>query len=54
MPCHRVVKSKGYVGGYNGGDSPADVATKIKLLNDEGIEIKDGKVANFEETLFNF
>ncbi len=49
VPCHRVVRSDGNVGGYKLG-----VDTKIKLLNDEGIEIQGGKVANFEQTLFRF
>jgi hypothetical protein len=49
VPCHRVVRSDGNVGGYKLG-----VATKIKLLNDEGVGIRDGKVANFEQTLFRF
>jgi O-6-methylguanine DNA methyltransferase len=49
IPCHRVVRSDGDVGGYTLG-----VNTKIRLLREEGIEIKGGKVANFEETLFRF
>ena len=49
IPCHRVVKSDGDIGGYSLG-----VDTKIRLLREEGIEIKDGKVANFEQTLFRF
>ena len=49
IPCHRVVKSDGDIGGYSLG-----VDTKIRLLREEGIEIKDGKVANFEKTLFRF
>jgi hypothetical protein len=49
IPCHRVVKSDGDVGGYSLG-----VDTKIKLLSEEGIEIQGGKVANFEQTLFRF
>ncbi|MBK5190571.1 MAG: MGMT family protein [Methanosarcinales archaeon] len=49
IPCHRVVKSDGDIGGYSLG-----VDTKIRLLREEGIEIKGGKVANFEKTLFRF
>ena len=39
MPCHRVVRSDGRVGGYVGG-----VKRKIELLRSEGVEVKDGKV----------
>jgi methylated-DNA-[protein]-cysteine S-methyltransferase len=47
IPCHRVVRSTGDVGGYRLG-----VDTKIRLLSEEGIELKGRKVMNFEETLF--
>ena len=49
IPCHRVVRSNGDVGGYRLG-----VDTKIRLLREEGIELKGRKVVNFEETLFRF
>jgi O-6-methylguanine DNA methyltransferase len=49
IPCHRVVRSDGTVGEYGGG-----VAMKIRLLREEGIEIKDGKVLEFERKLFRF
>lgn len=49
IPCHRVVRSNGDVGGYGLG-----VDTKIRLLREEGIELKGRKVVNFEETLFRF
>ncbi|MFH2068583.1 MAG: methylated-DNA--[protein]-cysteine S-methyltransferase [Candidatus Omnitrophota bacterium] len=42
MPCHRVVRSDGKVGGYCG-SSPADIKKKITLLKSEGIEFKNGK-----------
>ncbi|MHC1610519.1 MAG: DUF5615 family PIN-like protein [Candidatus Methanospirareceae archaeon] len=49
IPCHRVIKSDGDVGGFSLG-----VDTKIRLLRAEGVEIKGCKVANLERTLFRF
>lgn len=39
IPCHRVVRSDGKIGGYKLG-----MRQKVKLLVAEGIEIKGGKV----------
>ena len=39
IPCHRVVKSSGEVGGYVGGTK-----RKIMLLQKEGIFVKEGKI----------
>lgn len=39
IPCHRVVRSDGAVGGYNKG-----TAAKIELLKKEGIKIIHKKV----------
>ena len=49
VPCHRVVRSNGDVGGYSLG-----VDKKIKLLSEDGVEIKGRKVLNFEQSLFLF
>ena len=34
IPCHRVIKSDGSVGGYSG---KGGIKTKVKLLKSEGI-----------------
>lgn len=47
VPCHRIVKSDGSLGGYNGG-----ISKKISLLKSEGIKIKAGKILNFSEIFF--
>ena len=39
LPCHRVIRSSGEVGGYKFG-----AKRKVKMLTGEGIEIKDGRV----------
>jgi methylated-DNA-[protein]-cysteine S-methyltransferase len=49
VPCHRVVKSSGELGGFALGDK-----VKVKYLADEGIEIKNGRVWDFKAKLFRF
>ena len=49
VPCHRVVMSSGKIGGYAYGKS-----VKTKILSDEGIEITNGKIENFDKKLFKF
>ena len=39
IPCHRVVMSDGFLGGYNGGTQ-----NKVRLLTKEGIIIKNNKI----------
>jgi methylated-DNA-[protein]-cysteine S-methyltransferase len=48
IPCHRVIRSNGEIGGYAKGQKE-----KIKLLKSEGIEIKNNKI-NLEKYLFKF
>ena len=49
IPCHRVVKADGYVGGYAYGDS-----IKSNMLIREGIKIKNGKIFNLENSIYRF
>ena len=49
IPCHRVVMSTGKIGGYAYGEH-----VKIKLLNDEGIQIKNGKILDLKNRVFRF
>ena len=44
VPCHRVVRTDGKVGGFMGKISGEEVAKKIVLLRNEGVEILGGKV----------
>ena len=47
VPCHRVVRSDGSLGGYAKGKDK-----KEELLEKEGIKIQDGMVVNFKENSF--
>ncbi len=49
VPCHRVVRSDGKIGGYAYGEM-----TKFKMLTKEGIKIKDGKIIGFDKEKFYF
>ena len=46
IPCHRVVKSDGSLGGYTSEKYRKDV-----LVRKEGLKIKEGKIQNFEKVL---
>lgn len=50
IPCHRVVKSGGLLGGYQG----KNVKKKIKLLRKEGVLVEKGKIKDFKNKIFKF
>jgi O-6-methylguanine DNA methyltransferase len=54
VPCHRVVRSDGSIGGFGGKTSGKNVEEKIRMLRREGVEIKNGRIIDFERTLFKF
>lgn len=49
LPCHRVVKSDGSLGGYVKG-----IKNKKLLLRKEGIKIKKNKIVNLKNYLVRF
>ena len=49
IPCHRVVKSDGKVGGYAYGE-----AIKSSMLKKEGIKIQDGKILDWDKKFYKF
>ena len=50
IPCHRIIKSNGEIGGYVGG-----IGVKMKLLKQEGIliDISQKRIKNSKQ-IFNF
>jgi methylated-DNA-[protein]-cysteine S-methyltransferase len=49
IPCHRVVKADGKVGGYAFGEE-----IKTNMLKKEGIRVKDGKILDWENAVYRF
>lgn len=50
VPCHRVVRSTGEIGEYSG---EGGKETKIRLLQQEGVEIVDGKVVGLKTIMYD-
>jgi methylated-DNA-[protein]-cysteine S-methyltransferase len=49
VPCHRVVRSNGDLGGYAYGSR-----RKLNLLAKEGVKVLKGKVLDFDKVKFRF
>ncbi|MDP2709289.1 MAG: MGMT family protein [bacterium] len=49
VPCHRVVRHDGSLGGYAGG-----VKRKIELLKREKVKISKGKVEELNRKIYKF
>ena len=48
MPCFKIVKSDGSLGGFGLG-----ITDKIRRLKKDGIEVKNGRIVNFEKVFFD-
>lgn len=52
-PCHRVVSSSGKIGGFGGERSGKKIEEKIRMLRQEGVEVKEGMI-DLERYGFDF
>ena len=53
-PCHRCVGSNGTLGGFRGKTTGFEIDDKVKMLTEEGIDIRNGKIQNFSDVLHRF
>ncbi|MDO8510878.1 MAG: MGMT family protein [Nanoarchaeota archaeon] len=53
VPCHRVVKSDGSLGGFKGCLVGKEIVEKETLLRKEGVTVQEGKV-DLGKYLFRF
>lgn len=49
VPCHRVVRSTGEVGGYLYGTE-----IKTSMLNQEGVDIQNGRISDMKNNMHRF
>jgi len=50
VPCHRVVHKDGRLGGFSGRKR---VNEKIKMLEEEGVKVRNGRIEDFKEHYFD-
>ena len=48
VPCHRVVRSSGELGGFGMG-----VDEKIRMLKEEGVDVEDNSIVDFQEKFYD-
>lgn len=53
VPCHRVVRSDGSLGGFKGCIAGKEIVAKEKMLKAEGVKIKENKI-NLQQFGFTF
>lgn len=52
VPCHRVVKSDGTIGGFMGRTKGETIEKKMQMLAAEGIKFEGKRVIDFEKVLY--
>jgi len=53
VPCHRVISTDLTIGGFFGKIDGEQIDKKLKLLKEEGVDFKDGKLIS-SEAIFAF
>ena len=53
VPCHRVIASDLKIGGFAGRREGGKIDKKLRLLQKEGVEFKDGRLVE-ESRMFQF
>ena len=53
VPCHRVVKSNGTIGGFGGKTRGKKIKKKIRILEKEGIKFTGQKIRNFKKVFLS-
>jgi methylated-DNA-[protein]-cysteine S-methyltransferase len=54
VPCHRVVRSDGTIGGFGGKTTGKTIEKKVWMLRKENVEVRNGRITNFEKVLYRF
>ena len=56
VPCHRVVSSNGTIGGFMGTKekNSKEIKKKIRMLEKEGVKIKNNRIVDFRDIYFKF
>jgi O-6-methylguanine DNA methyltransferase len=54
VPCHRVVAADGRIGGFHGRTTGPWIAKKNRMLRAEGVEVRNGRIVDFEKRLYRF
>ena len=44
VPCHRIIKNNGEIGGFSGKTKGKEIQRKINMLKKEGIEVINNKI----------
>jgi O-6-methylguanine DNA methyltransferase len=44
VPCHRVVRGDGSLGGFNGATEGEELERKTRMLREEGVEVTGGRI----------